>query len=289
MKRLKARLYLGTRKVPISEDVSRLVVDLNIESIITIFIYEHLKRPSQIEVRLIIKDDEDPENQSSIGTIVLDNIPIQIYPSPEAPAESLLSKLPAIVTEEEDSGATTIISGLCSVCRTIAQFSGNEDILGFKRGCLAAPSEASVWTKFCEIDILRFLEEFMGTEDEVTRLDDQLARFEMHLKQPVRIHNMGKVVQDLNKLRLAEKDDQSLEKDENDALVIKHQFVEGPRMFLADLILFSVFYFVFRRIPKNILRDIMPLTVKWYLAMESVGGEEILDQLCIKIVSNIGF
>lgn len=284
METWRARLYLEAT-LPDEKDQldESLPAGLDIKSIITLFVYEYLRRPRQIQVTLIerVNDKPNPFEFLSLDKTVVTNVFSSHQPPP---TESQLAKLPAIVLVNDD-GATTVISGLCSVCRTIVQLSGEEEILGFKRGCLAAPAEASVWTKFCEIDALRFIQRLMGEEEKeviVDKLDDELARFEMHLKQPVRIHNFAKVVQDLK--RTEDTKGYCLERDFNDTLVIKHQFVEGPKMFLADLILFCVFYFVFRRLPKKELKDVMPLTIKWFETMEVVVGTEILDRLTRKMV-----
>lgn len=280
-----ARLYLSSSTVASPDDDDSLVVGLDIESITCLFVYEHLQRPKLMQITLVENDEGWHSNLFSDISLDKETVTHICCIGQEAPAESKFAKLPAIVLVDDD-GATTVISGLSSVCRTIVQLSGQEEILGFKRGCLAAPAEASVWTKFCEIDVLRFIERLMrrqGEEaEELEELDAELARFEMHLKQPVRIHNFAKVIQDMRRKEVV---GDSLEKAANDTVAIKHQFVEGPKMFLADLILFSVFYFVFRRLTKEQLKDLMPLTVAWYEEMQLVVGSEVMDKLTSKMVS----
>ena len=272
----KARLYLGVENPRQEEDAST-AGGMDIESVIVLFIYEYLGRPEQIELSTI-----EEKGGRVFQSITLEKKASNTFSNlSEASSESQLARLPVIVLEASDA-ITTVISGLCSVCRTIVQLSGREEILGFKKGCLAAPSEASVWTKFCEIDALRFIERLMEKPNQDgDKLDVEFARFEMHLKQPVRIHNFAKVIQDM---RIADSEDK-LEKDSNDSLVIRHQFVEGPSMFLADLILFSVFYFAFRRMPTENLKDVMPLTTRWFELMEKVTkGGDILDKITRKMV-----
>lgn len=283
----KARLFLDAKGTIRRQDVDdeALLVPLDIESIISVFVYEYLGRPQQIQVTLIETGGAVVDKQNPFELTRLDKkIPTTIFTEHQiAPAESQLSKLPAIAIVD-DAGATTVISGLCSVCRMIAQLSGRDDMLGFKRAHLAAPAEASVWTQFCEIDVLRFLENFLADDgDEMKQLDEELARFEMHLKQPVRINNFAKIIRDMKRTP----DDGGLEMDENEKLRIKHKFVEGPTMILGDLILFCVFYFVFRRVGKSDLSDAMPLTVQWFMAMERAVGAEILDRISRKMVRAI--
>lgn len=287
METWKGHLFLGGAPMPNADadaDSPLATMRVDIESVISLFIYEHLGRPKQIKLTMI---EMCSDGQFSVSVDRNQLTRVEGSADDEIILPNELVQLPAIVIIDDAGATRTVISGLCSVCRAIVQLSGQVDILGFKRGCLAAPSEASVWTKFCEIDVLRLVDRLLkSTEEETSKLDVDLARFEMHLKQPVRIHNFAKVIQDMQKVTISD-DNQLLEKDENDAVVIKHQFVEGPKMFLADLILFSVFYFVFRRMSTEELKSIMPLTVKWYETMKSLIGVEILDKLTQGMVRKI--
>lgn len=282
-----ARLYLATMSAP-REDVGGVEdgttpVALDIESTIALFVFEYLGEFEEILINFHDNRRNKKENIFRYISVQERFVDKMFFGATIAPLESKWTKLPALAVSDVENESTTTVSGLCSVCREMVQLTEHTEILGFKHGCLAAPAEASVWTKFCEIDILRCVERLMRTYNgtEVTELDVELARFEMHLRQPVRIHNFAKVVQDLKK---TDNNGASLEKDENDSLVIKHRFVEGPKMFLSDLILYGAYYFVFRRLSKENLSDVMPLTVRWYESMDAVVGPEIMDKLTRKMV-----
>lgn len=266
-------------------DPDSCTVALDLESVITLFIYEYLQRPDTIEIVIVeeVKRCQRPEFLITLpATLTVSRLNATRDALPE---ESQLCKLPVIVTKP------TIISGLCNVCRAVTKLSGQQQILGFKSGCLAAPAEASVWTQYCEVDVIEFLDTYTAEKQWLEgeqQLDEEVARFEIHLKQPVRIHNHRKFIQSFVKLSVANgvqpnDPDYVLEKNESKETVIKHRFVEGPTMFLADLILYCVFYFYFRRLNQDRVQNIIPLTVKWFETME-IFGKDILDGFARKMV-----
>ena len=93
-----------------------------------------------------------------------------------------------------------------------------DKLLGYQRGCLQACAESSIWTKFCEVDMIKMvclLEAMIlglnkdaissGVDNEVAgslsstgriyEIPKDLLRFEYHLSRPVRIHNFRKRIQ----------------------------------------------------------------------------------------------
>ncbi|XP_044005434.1 glutathione S-transferase C-terminal domain-containing protein homolog [Aphidius gifuensis] len=91
------------------------------------------------------------------------------------------------------------IAGLCACLRQIIKLTLSENplhhcqnLLGFKNSCLAAPSETSVWTKFCEVDLINMLNNCNEETRSKIELPETLARYEIHLSQPVRLHNIHK-------------------------------------------------------------------------------------------------
>ena len=75
-------------------------------------------------------------------------------------------------------------------------------LLGHQYNCLSAPAEVSTWTKFCEIDLPRAIErekqataEGSGDVESSNEIPYELAQFEIHLRQPVKIHNIRKRMQ----------------------------------------------------------------------------------------------
>ena len=82
----------------------------------------------------------------------------------------------------------------------------HQKLLGHQSNCLSAPAEVSTWTKFCEIDLPRAVElenqelesEAEAEADEAEASNEipyELAQFEIHLRQPVKIHNIRKRMQ----------------------------------------------------------------------------------------------
>ena len=71
------------------------------------------------------------------------------------------------------------------------------DLLGFQQGCLSAPQEVSTWTKFCEVDIHNPLVQLLKEDEDslAKHLPEDISRFESHLKQPVRMHNIREKMQ----------------------------------------------------------------------------------------------
>lgn len=113
---------------------------------------------------------------------------------------------PVIVKKED----RFYIAGLCAVLRYALKETSKlhskglcERLLGFRTGCLMACAEVSVWTKFCEIDILqvtKLIYTSIPTGDHrTTNIPTELLRLESHFRQPVRIHNKGKRQHELSK------------------------------------------------------------------------------------------
>ncbi|XP_023330838.1 glutathione S-transferase C-terminal domain-containing protein isoform X2 [Eurytemora carolleeae] len=99
----------------------------------------------------------------------------------------------------------TCLAGLCSVVRyavklvsfTNPLLSEHKQLLGHQMNCLSAPAEVSTWTKFCELEVPTSISHFMSSND--PHLPVELSRLEVHLKQPLRIHNIRKRMQDAQK------------------------------------------------------------------------------------------
>ena len=103
---------------------------------------------------------------------------------------------PAIFVAEDN----LCITGLCSVLRYLIAELGNSSIqglLGYQGNCLTAPAEVSTWTKFCEIDLPKATQTFLNHDENSSSsiLPYELAQFEVHLGQPVKIHNIRKRMQ----------------------------------------------------------------------------------------------
>ncbi|GAB6025825.1 hypothetical protein CHUAL_011808 [Chamberlinius hualienensis] len=170
-------------------------------------------------------------------------------------------QLPTAVTE----GRKLCVAGLCSVARAVLKHSKQfKNLLGFRGSCLSSCSEVSIWTRFCEIDIINCAKTFSGFGKWTVDIPIDISRFEAHLNQPLRTHNIGKLKHQLN---------QSL----NNSLESKikepaHDFAEGSSLTLADLIIFVCVHTVFDRMPlrKFKVENHLPTVIKWYKEMYSL-------------------
>ncbi|CAD0202706.1 unnamed protein product [Chrysodeixis includens] len=123
--------------------------------------------------------------------------------------------------------ADVIVTGLCAVARHICLFKHSEaalhehdhGILGFRHNCLQASHEVSIWTQFCEIDLINAVNEILSAVH-VKEIPINLVRYENHLKKPVHIHTMYKVARDMKReemLRAAVTNDEDDEETSQDA------------------------------------------------------------------------
>lgn len=125
-------------------------------------------------------------------------------------------------------------------------------LLGFREGCLFACAEVSLWTKFCEIDIVQVVDNVLRTlpNSNEIKIPEHLARFEEHFKQPVRMHNVDKLLKHFNQ-------------------GAQHDFAEGPTMSLADLIVVPCFHVVSLALPNLPFGELLPSVLKWYKLVTS--------------------
>ncbi|XP_066245268.1 glutathione S-transferase C-terminal domain-containing protein homolog [Euwallacea similis] len=175
----------------------------------------------------------------------------------EPPILSNLSVWPIILLSDN-----YIISGLCSVSRQICRLSDKEHVkklLGFREACLVACAETSMWTKFCEIDIILMVNNILTFKGNVFHMPKDVLRYENHLSQPVRIHNIYKLARN-------NKNDQGIKSSvPRHELEVPHDYAEGPYVTLADLILYPCFTIIFQYFQYNTLsvKANLPLTIEW--------------------------
>ena len=109
-------------------------------------------------------------------------------------------------------------------------------LLGFREACLVACAEFSMWTKFCEVDLIEGCKEVLGLSPQVPA---PLPRLEAHLSMPIRVHNIGKL-----------KDTQ-------------HTFVEGPHFLLSDILIAIPVHIIVTVLNISPSTNLLPLTFKW--------------------------
>ncbi|XP_034939263.1 glutathione S-transferase C-terminal domain-containing protein homolog isoform X2 [Chelonus insularis] len=177
----------------------------------------------------------------------------------ELPVNAESCELPNLILNQ-----SSCIAGLCACLRQIIKLASQSNVqhwchnlLGFKDSCLLACAETSTWTKFCEIDLISTLKQF--TKDPYTsELPPNIVRFEAHMAQPVRLHNIKKYT--TSKKFILEN---LILKDECNS-TLEHCYAEGSFMTLADLIIFICFHILFMFLEKEKLFKLLPLTGKWY-------------------------
>lgn len=212
--------------------------------------------------------------------------------------------LPAVEIEEDK----TVIAGLCSVLRWIIKSNiailpnhRAKHLLGFRNGCLFACAESSVWTKFCEVQLPNDVRTFTIMR-QTSQVPVHLAVLEAHLQGPVRTHNFLKRKLDiakevmqiepkLNSNAEFEEANFTLYNDAKDSMVskmeevqrelqnmtitektdtfcLKHCYLEGIDLTLADMIVFPCVHYLLINLPRqteNSLRNV----VQWYKRMFS--------------------
>ncbi|CAH1164264.1 unnamed protein product [Phaedon cochleariae] len=249
---------------------SPTVYVVNIETYVILSIFNI----EETEVNLLVVLQNEPPMDPNL-TINFSTLKYSF--TSDIPEVALFAVWPVIVARQQ------IIAGLCSVARSLIRTAKKLDLLGFREACLMACSESSIWTRFCEIDIIQTTKTIVNNgyyENAKFSLPVDLAKFEYHLSRPVRIHNVYKVAREKNN----KKDIKSSVPVED--LNLEHTFSEGPFMTLADVILYHCFRVIFATAPKNI-SDKIPLSVQWYnqmktqclpeLETELLQGQECLD------------
>lgn len=182
------------------------------ESYLTYCIYKYCS-PSHVTLNVV--STEDPL-KNNITSIILYEDGLQFTEKEKVPWQVSSCVYPVVMYED------TIITGLCAVARHITKYKSvpqnprehGEGLLGFRKSCLQAPNEASIWTKFCEVDIIKTVKEVFNSSV-ITEIPKNLVRFENHLKKPVRVHNVYKMARDLRKDNLFNKSKEIADEFEN--------------------------------------------------------------------------
>ncbi|CAH2236029.1 jg7320 [Pararge aegeria aegeria] len=270
------------------------IIKIPLESLITYCVHKYC-RSEEVKLNFL-----HASNDKDIGLLDLSDSCIEFIDNSEIPWQVSSCAYPSVLYKN------TIITGLCAVSRHICKYRSSplspseseEGLLGFRKGCLQAPNEVSIWTKFCEIDLLNSANHLVHKEI-LSEIPESLVRFENHLKKPVRIHNVYKIARDLKKENIIsnnkdtvnsisdlKKVNKSSEKTRTpkvrkwksnikkelevecsvkvEDLNVEHQFAEGPFFTLADLILFTLYSIVIKSLDEKVIESLLPLTYKWF-------------------------
>lgn len=192
---------------------------------------------------------------------------------------ALLTTLPFLVVAERDDVSRLTVSGLAAVSRHVIKESNDPKVhksLGFRGSCLQAPAECSIWTSFCEVQMIQSTTRFLKQPvADTIEIPSSLVKLEKHLKQPIRMHNIVKRWQDEEPQPLVHLDEPKQEIQKLAAIRLNHAYAEGPDMTLADLLLFPcVMLLADRLLALGItLGDHLPQVCRWLVAMKALVGQ----------------
>lgn len=285
------------------------MVHVTVETFIALFVHQHLQTPpNTLRVYLVMSSSDEDNNQTGCSVQVdLSNIPFETMTRHDYQQElANLCNFPVFVTPD-----SVVIAGLCGVCRAMVKNCGRpaqSTLLGFKGACLLAPAETSVWTKFCEIDVVEATKSIvtmcsaatLGQTNEMNQIEctlpDSFGRFESHMNQPVRMHNVYKLARNVAKAEVKKaenvtaalknlninekKKEPRLNKTKKTKSIhissttpikdlnLDHRFVEGPdHVTLADCIIYASYAICFEALPAGgaeLLKHHLPLTGRWW-------------------------
>uniref|UniRef100_A0A131YJW5 Methyltransferase domain-containing protein n=1 Tax=Rhipicephalus appendiculatus TaxID=34631 RepID=A0A131YJW5_RHIAP len=231
---------------------------------------------------------------------------VSIVDGSPTPHELLDCEPPAVYLP--DKTTATCIGGLAGVLRWALGQLGSRTrglqckaLLGFRGGCLAACSESSLWTRFCELDVQRALPKLRmrcsagsGFESPPLRLPEELLLLEAHMRQPVKTHNVQRKQQQVFRASCREGGDSPAELKSIDGKLpeLEHRFVEGFDQTLADVVLFPVLHLIFTELAavtsREAISERLPLTTKWYETMSAqVQTRLALEALELKLIEQV--
>lgn len=302
------QVYLEAFLDAFNEKADEIAVTL--ETYIVLFMLEFVERPPNIQVFLIPSQHNVIATQPAIE-IRCKSFNFSILSRNRFDTEFASNCTLPVITYEN-----VIVAGLCSVCRAIVKFANPSYryLLGFKGSCLVAPSETSPWTKFCEVDMVTCTKDVLKFHQQIHRnecttdfnLPKEFRQFESHLANPVKAHNLGKLILDFArnvKIDDTQNTPDGIESNEINSLNgkahrqkkpskkslieqspnLEHKFVEGPDISIADVILFPYFWLmqsILRRHSFENFDGHLPLTHKW---IESVQNHKQIMN-CMQIL-----
>lgn len=245
-----------------------------IETIVTLFTVKYCK--SKVNIKLVPSKQKPLERAY---TIDISTFVYEVMDANKIPYSASSCELPIIVVNR-----TSCIAGLCAILRQIIKEVVVEypkhycrKLLGFKDSCLTACSEASIWTKFCEVDLILTVKFLHQDDDSMqSELPSSMARFERHMSQPARLHNLYKY---------------TMSKKYSDESIVsrngtpEHIYAEGSCVTLADIIIFVCVHMLLTVFSSETTMKLLPLTAKWYKRM--IEDHVILDCLeCLPLLKS---
>lgn len=256
-------------------------IEIPIETYVVLVVCNYLRQPEVgqgLQINFVQSKTIVEERRDSI-TIKLTNFPALFHESHRWPPAATYCQLPTLLDN------ALIISGLCGICRRITKAhlectpTNPKQILGFKGNTLLAPAEISMWTKFCEVDIEKCVRDVLLLKDTPTiSLPEDLGKLESHLAQPLKVHNIYKLINKVKNVKVSSNQEFQQLDDPNTRFDFheNHKFAEGYEKTLADVIVFSCINLIRKRIP---LPSDLPLINAWYERVQNDDQGELL-QVC---------
>ncbi|KAM7352122.1 glutathione S-transferase C-terminal domain-containing protein homolog [Cochliomyia hominivorax] len=267
----------------------------SVPSFIALYIYRYLNRPDNIKLNFVCSTLPTGKGKIKLRSESLKDelTENRILCKDGSKLEAIRDLRLPVFAKEGD----TFIAGVCAVCRElIARHPAveNRKLLGFKESCLLAPSESSIWTRFCEVNVVQALAMLLKCIEQKENYSDmpvECARFERHMNEPVRMHNIYKLAREkanqdnVTTTGKVEKKRKNKIKIEctvpKESLAIEHTFAEGVQFTIADLILYPCMRLIYHCFPKMLLQ--FPLTNTWLNEIDNYDAkcQQVLNNLCL--------
>lgn len=242
--------------------------ELTVESYVALSLWSFLNGREKIKVKII----EDTSSKNAITVAVNYRELCGEIDFVQHEAEKCTQKLPMFVA---DNGNYTII-GLCSVLRAICRLMQTSEtagqlatqLLGHKDNCLLATSEVSLWVSFCEREMISCAENLLKTpfrnEDDLLLFPIEMLKLEHEFKNPMRCHNVYKIVRETKKNR-------SIQSESATKVDLEHKYCHGNEANLSDYVLYVIFKLIFVTVidDENVFINNLPLVMKWLQNMEN--------------------
>ncbi|XP_011180260.1 glutathione S-transferase C-terminal domain-containing protein homolog [Zeugodacus cucurbitae] len=266
----------------------------SVESFMALYMYRYLQSPSNIKLNFVRTTIQGGKLRLRTESLRRELTEEKIHRKEATSVEAIRDLRLPIYAKDEN----TYIAGMCAVCRELVgrqECLERRKLLGFKGACLLAPAESSIWTRFCEVDIVDTMNRLLctlhagGTLDEIPM---EVPRFERHMNEPVRMHNIYKTAREQaqqqnpsagskkkNKVIL----DCSVPKEQ---LPIEHRFAEGISFTIADIILYTFMRLIFKYCKDMLVH--FPLINTWLSEIDTfdLSCGRILNELYLHEQSN---
>ncbi|XP_037822665.1 glutathione S-transferase C-terminal domain-containing protein homolog [Lucilia sericata] len=265
----------------------------SVPSFVALYMYRYLDRPENIKLNFVCSTLSTERGKLKLRSESLKRelTEDRILCKDGSKLEAIKDLRLPVYAKEGD----TFIAGMCAVCRELIArhpIAAHRKLLGFKESCLLAPSEASIWTRFCEVNIVQLLADLLKSierSEGYSEMPVECARFERHMNEPVRMHNIYKLAREKANQEVTATSGKVEKKRKNkikidctvpkESLAIDHTFAEGVDFTIADLILYPCMRLIYHCFPQMLQQ--FPLTNTWLNEIDN------LDQCCLQVLNDL--